>query len=46
VTRVRFYAFDEPGMRIFDEARAVEVGDDPIGAVLARRYRWGVSDGN
>jgi hypothetical protein len=46
VARVRFYAFDEPGMRIFDEARAVIVGDDPIAAVLERGYRWGVSDGN
>jgi hypothetical protein len=46
VARVRFYAFDEAGMRIFDEARAVHVGDDPIGAVLGRGYRWGVGDGN
>jgi hypothetical protein len=46
VARVRFYAFDEAGMRIFDEARAVTLGDDPIGAVLARGYRWGVGDGN
>jgi hypothetical protein len=46
VARVRFYAFDEPGMRTFDEARAVQLGDDPIAAVLERGYRWGVSDGN
>jgi hypothetical protein len=33
-------------MRIFDEARAVIVGDDPIAAVLERGYRWGTGDGN
>jgi hypothetical protein len=44
VARVRFYAFDEAGMRIFDEARAVT--GDPIAAVLERRYGWGVGDGN
>jgi hypothetical protein len=46
VSRVRFYAFDDAGQRIFDEARAVKLGDDPIAAVLERGYRWGVSDGN
>jgi hypothetical protein len=45
ISRVRFYAFDEAGMRIFDEARAVKIGDDPIAAVLERGYRWGVGDG-
>jgi hypothetical protein len=44
VARVRFYAFDEAGMRIFDEARVVT--GDPIAAVLERRYGWGVGDGN
>jgi hypothetical protein len=44
VARVRFYAFDEAGMRIFDEARAVT--GDAIGAVLERGYRWGTGDGN
>ena len=44
VARVRFYAFDEAGMRIFEEARAVT--GDPIAAVLERRYGWGVGDGN
>jgi hypothetical protein len=46
VARLKFYAFDETGMRIFDEACAVKVGDDPIAAVLERRYRWGIGDGN
>lgn len=45
VDRVRFYAFDEAGARIFDEARAVPLGEDPVTAVLARGYRWGVGDG-
>ena len=46
VSRVRFYAFDDAGQAVLDEARGVRLGADPIDAVLERGYRWGVSDGN
>ena len=46
VSRVRFYAFDDAGQAVFEQARAVKLGDDPIAAVLERGYRWGTSDGN
>jgi poly(ADP-ribose)glycohydrolase PARG len=43
--RLRFYAFDDAGQAIFDEARAVKLGDDPIAAVLERHDAWGTGDG-
>ncbi|MBV8758669.1 MAG: hypothetical protein JO257_15390 [Deltaproteobacteria bacterium] len=46
IARLRFYAFDDAGQAVLADARAFELGDDPIAAVLARGYRWGMSDGN
>lgn len=46
VARLRFYAFDDAGQAVLAEARAFEAGDDPIAAVHARGFRWGISDGN
>ena len=46
VARLRFYAFDDAGQAVLAEARAFEAGDDPITAVHARGFRWGVGDGN
>lgn len=46
IARLRFYAFDDAGQAVLAEARAFPTGDDPIAAVLARGFRWGVGDGN
>lgn len=46
VARMRFYAFDDAGQAVLANALAFETGDDPIAAVHARGFRWGVSDGN
>ena len=45
VARLRFYAFDDAGQAVLADARAFDLGDDPIAAVQARGFRWGISDG-
>jgi hypothetical protein len=46
VARLWFYAFDDAGQAVLAQARAFDTGDDPVAAVHAGGFRWGVGDGN